>query len=118
MDQLADEAHRLLQEQTCSWETLRRNSEMLRHCETRTFHFDHDLEVICQFNPARIGSVTAKVDDESIRQRECFLCDRNRPIEQKSLDCGNGYKLLCNPFPIVPEHFTLVHEQHRPQRIG
>src|SRR4051794_30720013 len=22
------------------------------------------------------------------------------------------------PFPIVPEHFTLVHEQHRPQRIG
>jgi hypothetical protein len=118
MMELSQQAYNLLQEQTRTWDILTRNSQTLAQCQTRTFHFNHGLEVICQFNPARIGSVTAKVDDESIRQRQCFLCDRNRPTEQKSLDCGNGYKLLCNPFPIVPEHFTLVHEQHRPQRIG
>src|SRR6202042_3186721 len=44
--------------------------------------------------------------------------DENRPPEQESLSCGNGYKLLCNPYPIFPEHFTIVHEQHQPQRTG
>jgi len=117
MNDLAEQAHALLAEQTQSWPTLKKNRAMLDHMEIRAFDFGKFV-VKTQWNPERLYSVSAKVDDESIRNRKCFLCDENRPAEQHSLDCGNGYKLLCNPFPILPEHFTLVSNRHEPQRIG
>ena len=116
MSDLADRAHRLLNEQRTSWELLRRNCGLLDAAQTRTFDFGR-FAVKAQLNLARLASVSARVDPETIRRRKCFLCDANRPIEQLTLDCGHGFKLLCNPFPILPEHFTLVYAEHRPQRI-
>jgi hypothetical protein len=31
---------------------------------------------------------------------------------------GEEYLLLCNPYPIFPEHFTITHRKHTPQRIA
>jgi hypothetical protein len=113
---LAEDAHSLLERQQRSWELLRRNRESLGGVQTRTFEFD-GFVIRSAFNPARLTSSLAKVDDRSIRQRRCFLCDENRPTEQCGIDCGEGFELFCNPYPIFPEHFTIIHRQHRPQRI-
>lgn len=70
-----------------------------------------------QWNPARMQSTGAKVDSESIGQRTCFLCEVNRPLEQTEVPVMGQYHLLVNPFPILPQHFTIVHHTHRPQLI-
>ncbi len=36
-----------------------------------------------QFNVGRIFSTSAKVDMDSIKNRSCFLCEKNLPEEQK-----------------------------------
>lgn len=113
---LAAQARQLLEQQKSEWELLRRGYESLASVRTHVFDFD-GFTVKLQFNPGRIASSAAKVDEKSIRERPCFLCARNRPREQRGLDCGDGYTLLCNPFPIFPEHFTIPHTDHRPQRI-
>ena len=68
-------------------------------------------------NPARITSTSAKTDPVSLTSRQCFLCLDNLPPEQKGIPFGN-YIILVNPYPIFPEHFTIVHREHRPQRIN
>ena len=70
-----------------------------------------------QYNPARIRSTASKVDAVSLSERPCFLCDANRPVEQLSLPIGGQYKLLVNPYPIFPRHFTLPSVVHTPQAI-
>jgi hypothetical protein len=117
MNDLTDAAHHLLQRQTRAWDLLATNLATLAGMETRDFDFG-GFVVKTQWNPQRLYSVSAKTDEHSIRNRKCFLCDANRPPQQESVSCGNGYKLLCNPYPIFPEHFTIVHEKHRPQKIG
>ncbi len=57
------------------------------------------------------------MDRESIARRPCFLCVANLPPEQRGLAWGEGFTLLCNPFPIVERHLTIVHREHRPQQI-
>jgi len=117
MDQsLAQRARQLLREQKTEWGLLARGYESLASVRVKTFSFD-GFCVKLQFNPGRIASSVAKVDEQSIRQRKCFLCPANLPREQRGIDCGEGYTLLCNPFPIFPEHFTIPHRDHRPQRI-
>ena len=74
-------------------------------------------EVLLRHIPHRVTSTTAAVDRESIAKRPCFLCAANLPPEQKGLAWGDGFTLLCNPFPIVERHLTVVHRAHRPQRI-
>jgi len=113
---LAQRARQLLQEQKSEWELLARGYQSLASVRVRNFEFD-GFCVKLQFNPGRIASSVAKVDEKSIRQRKCFLCPANLPREQRGIDCGEGYTLLCNPFPIFPEHFTIPHRDHRPQRI-
>ncbi len=58
------------------------------------------------------------MDRESIARRPCFLCAANLPPEQKGLAWGDGFTFLCNPFPIVERHLTVVHREHRPQQIA
>lgn len=72
--------------------------------------------VTVSHNPARIQSSAAKVDKASIAARRCFLCDANRPPQQQHIDWGD-YRILVNPFPILPEHFTIIAKEHRPQSI-
>ncbi len=68
--------------------------------------------------PHRAASTTAKVDPASIAKRPCFLCRENLFPEQRGLPFGDDWTLLCNPFPIVARHLTIVHREHRDQRIA
>jgi hypothetical protein len=74
-------------------------------------------EVLLRHIPHRVASTTAAVDRESIAKRPCFLCAANLPPEQEGLAWGDDLTLLCNPFPVVERHLTVVHREHRPQRI-
>ncbi|MDH6306174.1 hypothetical protein M2459_002888 [Parabacteroides sp. PF5-5] len=74
-------------------------------------------QIKVQYNPTRIVSSGAKVDTSSIRERPCFLCEKNRPAEQISLPIDDKFSLLCNPYPIFPEHFTIVSGEHELQQI-
>ncbi len=75
-------------------------------------------EVLLRHIPHRVASTTAAVDRESIARRPCFLCAANLPPEQKGLAWSDGFTFLCNPFPIVERHLTVVHREHRPQQIA
>jgi ATP adenylyltransferase/5',5'''-P-1,P-4-tetraphosphate phosphorylase II len=113
---LAEQCAALMLQQKGSWETLARGYASLSTVETRIFDFD-GFQVKIQFNPGRITSSSARVDEKSIRERECFLCPAHLPADQRGLLYRDRYLLLCNPFPIFPEHFTITHLEHRPQLI-
>ena len=86
--------------------------------EVCTRSLDPDCHLQVQYNPARIRSTGAKVDKATISCRPCFLCPQNRPSEQLSLPClGGVYEVLVNPYPILPQHFTIVSTHHEPQQI-
>ncbi|MDR0371489.1 MAG: DUF4922 domain-containing protein [Prevotellaceae bacterium] len=105
----------LFRQQIQSWELAQTNYQALLSVRTKVFGFSgYDVKV--QFNPARIKSSSAVVNSEAIAQRACFLCKENRPEEQVGTGFGN-FELLLNPYPIFPEHFTIVHKQHLPQEI-
>lgn len=74
------------------------------------------------FNPARVASVMAKVDEETLRHRQCFLCPEGISPEQLtytwSAPTGNDYWLRVNPFPIFDHHFTVSVARHERQQIG
>ena len=113
---LAQRAQELLERQRTEWPLLRGGYESLARVETRTFAFD-GFEIQLHFNPGRLASSAAKVDAQSIAQRPCFLCPPNRPKEQRAIELHDDVVLLCNPFPIFPERFTIPTLAHQPQRI-
>ena len=112
----SDLAGALLRHQKETWEMLRTGYASLNSLQTRQFWFD-GYEVRIQFNPGRMTSSAAKVDDRSIRERKCFLCLQNLPDGQRGIPYGDRYMFLCNPFPILPAHFTIPRIDHVPQRI-
>ena len=71
-----------------------------------------------QFNPGRIVSTGARVDERSIRERPCFLCVEDLPSQQKGLSFHGDTLILCNPNPIFERHFTASHINHVPQELG
>jgi hypothetical protein len=82
-----------------------------RHIECKTF------AVNLQFNPKRIVSSGAKVDEASIKSRKCFLCIDNLPKEQLGVLYREKFFILSNPMPIFERHFTISHIDHIPQSI-
>ena len=74
-------------------------------------------EIVVQYNPGRITSSAASVDAGSIEARPCFLCEKNRPQQQRGMPYGDDYTILINPFPIFNRHLTIVYREHQPQRI-
>jgi hypothetical protein len=112
----ANQAGALLQHQQATWELLRTGYSSLRSVRTKAFDFD-GFHIKVQFNPGRMVSTAAKVDAHSIRERKCFLCTENLPPDQRAVLHDRAYLVLCNPFPIFPEHFTISFLQHTPQRI-
>lgn len=78
---------------------------------------DSEVKMQAQWNPARIVSTGAKIDQQTIKERPCFLCDHNRPVIQHALPTEKHYQLLVNPFPILPQHFTIPTRLHQPQSI-
>lgn len=90
--------------------------------EYKKFQFDW-FQIKVQFNPTRFVSSSAKVDEESIKKRKCFLCIENLPEEQKGILFESKSQpherliFLCNPAPIFNEHFTVSNVKHTPQQI-
>lgn len=99
------------------WELAARNYSGLLNIKEKEVEFDN-CTVRLQFNPERIVSTSAKVGREDIKKRKCFLCDENRPAEQRSVVYRNKYNILVNPFPILPVHFTISTIDHTPQSIN
>jgi Domain of unknown function (DUF4922) len=112
----AGAAKALLKNQKRTWAQLNEGYRSLGEIQTKTFLFDM-FKIKVQYNPKRIVSSSAKVDSESIKERECFLCSENLPKEQKGILYNSNFVILGNPFPIFPEHFTVSCTKHLPQRI-
>ena len=86
------------------------NLEDVRLCK-----FDNGLTL--QYNPSRVVSTAAKVDSDSVKKRECFLCAANRPSCQIAENAFGSFDVLVNPYPILPYHFTLPLKEHTPQLL-
>jgi ATP adenylyltransferase/5',5'''-P-1,P-4-tetraphosphate phosphorylase II len=111
-----EKAHDLFKDQLSSWPMLGANWEKLSEAQVKEIQFDgYSIRVQC--NPKRIVSSAAKVDKVSIGKRPCFLCTEHRPIEEKNVWFGEHYEILCNPFPIFREHFTIARNEHTPQVV-
>ena len=80
--------------------------------------WNNELYVRIQFNPARMVSAGAKVDQKNIEKRPCFLCKENRPKQQEGIPFLDKYIVLINPFPILKQHLTIPLHSHVAQRIG
>ena len=113
---LQERADVLFEDQKTSWPLLGANWEKLDEAQIKQFDFD-GFTIRVQCNPKRIVSSAAKVDKVSIENRSCFLCRENRPPEEKNVWFGDDYEILCNPFPIFREHFTIAKADHTPQVI-
>ena len=112
----SEKARALVQEQKADWDLVGLNYEGLRNIKVKTFDFiDYSIDV--QYNPERIVSSIAKLDEQSIEERSCFLCRNNLPSSQRWIPYGIDYVILVNPFPIFPEHLTIVNTKHTNQRI-
>lgn len=105
-----------LQEQVRVWPLAAENYKGLEKVEEKEFQFD-GFKIKVQFNPERIRSSAAKVDKKSIQKRACFLCLDKLPEEQGGIAMGNGFVVLVNPFPIIPQHFTIPKVDHVEQRF-
>ena len=106
----------LFQLQIKEWDKLEEGYKNLSSIKTKSFLFD-GFKIKIQFNDGRILSTSAKVDVDSINKRSCFLCEKNLPEKQKGIKLLENYLLLCNPYPVFPEHFTIVTVKHKPQEI-
>ena len=113
---LQEQVSALFEEQKQGWALLGSNWALLDQVRVREFRFDGTV-IRVQYNPRRIVSSAAKVDKASIEQRSCFLCPENRPPEEQGVWFGGDYEILCNPFPIFRQHFTIAHRAHTPQVI-
>ena len=96
------------------------NYAALAKTEHRAMPVD-GLDAVLFFNPGRVASVMAKVDEETLRHRPCFLCPEGIGAEQLTLDwiapSGNAYWIRVNPFPIFDRHFTVSVARHARQQV-
>ena len=108
--------HRFFNHQLERWELARNNFRALKNIKTRELSIDN-FSFVAQYNPARIVSTGAKIDKGTIAERPCFLCEKNRPVEQRTKVFDNKYDILVNPFPILPLHYTIPAHRHQMQAI-
>lgn len=94
------------------WDEIRQRYEALKHVGLKQLGHRQ-----LQYNPARMVSTGAQIDRQTIAQRACFLCEKNRPEEQLTIDLGDDFELMVNPFPVLPMHFTIVRKTHVSQTI-
>jgi ATP adenylyltransferase/5',5'''-P-1,P-4-tetraphosphate phosphorylase II len=107
---------KLYTEQLQIWPLAKTNYEQLQSIVYKEFNFS-GFTIKTQFNPERIRSANAKVDEKSLQQRACFLCPENLPETQVSIEYPPHYAILVNPYPIFPEHLTIPDRRHLPQSI-
>ncbi len=107
----------LFREQREHWPALAQGVEALSRVLVRDIPLGSAL-IRLQHNPLRLMSTTALVEEAAVRQRPCFLCPENLPLEERGLAYGREYVILCNPYPILPRHVTIVHREHIPQALA
>jgi hypothetical protein len=114
---MIDKIDRLFQEQVKVWPLLAAGLDGLAKAKTRRVRISW-FDVYIRHIPHRVGSTTAAVDRESIERRPCFLCSQNLPPEQEGIEFNTDFTIYCNPYPIVVNHLTIVHREHRPQQLA
>jgi len=115
-ENLSENLRTLLDQQKDTWALLRSNYASLDAVSSKELECGSST-ILVQHNPARITSTAARVDAASVQKRPCFLCVENLPQEQRAVKYNEEFLILCNPFPIFPEHFTVTHIRHVPQSI-
>ncbi len=123
----AEEVEAFFEKELQTWEFARNSYSALDKVQTRELTVHNDCangtrvptenNLAAQWNPARMVSTGTSIKAEDIRKRTCFLCDHNRPKEQGALKMEKHYQILVNPFPILPQHFTIPSRRHVPQSI-
>ncbi len=116
-DSLRQRVSALMAQQQTTWPMLQAATAGLEQVEAKPLAV-RGSRVIVQFNPRRIVSTAAKVDAASIRQRACFLCAAHLPPEEKGIEFGKDFMILCNPFPVLRDHLVITHRAHTPQAIA
>src|SRR5215813_24326 len=97
------------------WPLMREGYKAFTAIETKGLSVA-EAEVVAQYNPGRIRSTAAAVDQGSVAARPCFLCDSNLPPEEKGI-AWRDLVVLCNPYPILANHLSIVDRQHGAQEI-
>lgn len=106
----------LIDQQNHTWPQLAEASATFAEIVTKRV-LVQESEVVIQHNPRRIRSTAAPVDKASVEGRRCFLCPENLPPEEKGIAYGDDLVILCNPFPVLDRHLSIVHREHVPQQI-
>jgi len=111
---------KFINDQLSVWPEAAAKYRALKNVETRDVSVN-GFTVCLQHNPDRIKSAVAEVDDESVGKRPCFLCDANRPKEQRHIVFegrkGRKYFITVNPYPIFPYHLVISGDRHISQAI-
>lgn len=115
-DNLCRDIKLLFEEQKKEWPFLSQKFDNLAKVTERQIQFDN-FAVTLQFNPDRIHSTSADIDKHLVQPKECFLCWDNRPKEQRGIQYGKYFEMLCNPYPILKDHFTIVKLKHTSQSL-
>lgn len=115
-EDLAAKIDALIDQQKRTWPLLARGYSALERVETKPLVIERS-RVFAQHNPGRIKSTSARVDKESVEKRTCFLCAENLPPEERAIRYGEDFMIMCNPFPILDHHLSIVHREHIPQEI-
>jgi len=114
---LKTQVDELIVQQLAEWPLLRDNHDQRSRGRNKTLQLSgFPVRVHC--NPARIKSTTALVDDTSIRQRPCILCPDHLFEQQRGVAYRDQFVILCNPYPIVDRHLTIVDSSHVEQAIA
>lgn len=106
----------LLDQQYDAWPLMREGRDAFAKVETKRVEVE-ECEVVIQHNPGRIRSTSASVDKQAVERRRCFLCPDQLPPEEKGIGYGD-WVILCNPFPVLDRHLSIVHREHIPQKIA
>ena len=106
----------LWQRQLTEWDAVIKNYGNLSHVTTRVLELG-DSSIVLQYNPERLRSSAAKIDEASLEARPCFLCNDNQPKEQETVMWEDRYKIQVNPYPIFSRHLTISALEHSPQRL-
>lgn len=124
-----EEVENFFHKELKEWEFARKSYADLKKVQTKELclrnteeenagkHGLQENHFVTQWNPARIVSTGASISSKDIKTRPCFLCDHNRPKEQHALKMEKHYQILVNPYPILPQHFTIPSRRHTPQSI-
>lgn len=99
-----------------NWPLAKANFEALKHLRRRQITAADGRVFRVQFNPERKRSTQAVLTAEAIAARPCFLCEKNRPAEQRLIADGR-YDVMINPYPIFNPHLTIVLREHTNQHL-